>query len=334
MAATSPHNMKTPILKVDECYKHGLENGMQHALLDMIDTTSVGNSPLHNGMSDTPSYVAGFEQGLQTARRVMLSKSYIDNNKRKANVELTMDIGGEDSDSNEESDHEEISIPPTAFLEDEYGIPVEYLNPIEANSLETSLLTESAHGLSLLHYLRNGYAVYLRWLKDKAHIAGLSHEWDDYFTFALARDINCYARNSKNKQQTSPMGEDIEMIAHAHNDERDFKSITQEEVESAQSKIPTMTTEDFYFRLKKVAEPILDGHSEEIWRGTKGILSSDTFVISLTDLESGKPMAPACGFHLGLKMLEKNGFVDSQDACALSKRNREYKNTRPMLFKD
>ncbi len=308
---------KTPILRVDENYKRGLENGMQHAFLDIYQT----NSPLPDEKSTCSSYVAGFEQGLHTAKRV-LSDTQI-----HSGSILNMNIGGDSSseDSSEEDPlgKKRVLGPPTAFLEDETGIPVDYCNPIESNSLESSLLSESSHGLTLLHYVRNGYAVYLKWFKDKAHIAGLSSGWDDYLTFSVARDINRYAAA---RNGSSPMGKDIEMIGYVHSlppeekdklfvDIRNYSS-EKKEMREALTKLPSMTTMDFYVRLKNVSEDVLDGHSGSIWRGTIGIIETSNLDISVEDLEMGKPMAPACGFHLGLRMLEINGFISASSFSA------------------
>lgn len=312
---------KTPILRVDENYKRGLENGMQHAFLDIYQA----NSPLPDEKSTCSSYVAGFEQGLHTAKRV-LSDTHI-----HSGSIMNMNIGGDSSSEDQEEDDlvereedplgkKRASEPPTAFLEDDKGIPVDYCNPIESNSLESSLLSESSHGLTLLHYVRNGYAVYLKWFKDKAHIAGLSIGWDDYLTFSVARDINRYAAA---RNGSSPMGKDIEMIGYVHSlpsEEKDklFVDVRtlSKEMREALTKLPSMTTMDFYVRLKNVSEDVLDGHSGSIWRGTTGIIETSNLDISVEDLEMGKPMAPACGFHLGLRMLERNGFISASSFSA------------------
>ncbi len=366
---------RAPILRVDENYKHGLENGMQHAFLNMIE------SPLPDAESTCPSYAAGFQQGLQTAKRVLFSSSggprigigltgedqenFIKRN--ACGMHLNMNIGGEDSDNEEDEKiidsptrprpeldtRPELGIgpelePPSAFLEEKEGIPIEYFNPIEANSLEYSLLTESSHGLTLLHYLRNGYAVYLKWLKDKAHIAGLSSEWDDYLTFAVARDINRHANGSRPELGTDyPMGDDIEMTGFAHSmpesdkdqiyqyrtiDKPSFCYLNHDigDICDALQKSPTMTTMDFYVRLKKVPEKILDRHSRTIWRGTEAIIKNGKLEISVEDLEMGVPISPSCGFHLGLRMLEKNGFISCSSIHKGS--DREYHNSRSIVF--
>jgi hypothetical protein len=227
----------------------------------------------------------------------------------------------------------ELEIPTAAFMESLSGIPVEYFNPIEANCLETSVLADGPHALDMLHYLRNGYAVYLRWLKDKARIVGLSTEWDDYLTFTVARDIN---RHSHAHAEDSPMGHDIDLIALVHSFPDDEKNVihlaqkcdaTPESIHTALSRDPTMDTDDFYVRLKRVSERALDAHSRKTWRGTEGTVSSGDFVLSLIDLEAGRCVAPACGFHLGLKMLEDSGFVDPPETPTV----REYRRSRNIM---
>lgn len=263
-------------------------------------------------------------------------------------ITFHMRIGGDESGEDSEDSEEESrslnrdQVQLKAFLETDVGVPLEYFNPLEANSLEKSLLTNGPHKLNLLNYLRNGYVAYLKWFMDKARIIGMSKEWDEYLIFAVAHDINQHGNNAN-----PPMGLDIELISYVHSfkeDEKDCimlaknycKNITTNSVVTAEnmreylSQNPKMTMQDFCIRLKNVSKKILEEHSANIWRGTKGTLCSEDFVISLSDLESGQCKIPACGFHLGLKMLEENGYMDPiEDEDEEYKRKwNEYQNNR------
>jgi hypothetical protein len=63
--------------------------------------------------------------------------------------------------------------------------------------------------------------------------------------------------------------------------------------------------------IRQVPIEFLSYHSGFLWRGTEGVIvKSEPTCISLYDLEHGRLSPPACGFHMGIAMLEANGYLD------------------------
>jgi len=161
-----------------------------------------------------------------------------------------------------------------------------FFNPIECNSREHMILKseeKEKDGLTKKKYLLNGYVVYLRWLKDKLHAAGLPKVYDDLLHYCFAKYIDSFAFSATNEICKDAM--DIYRLPHISLDEMQL-----------------------YKRLHNLPEKILDKHSSMIWRGTAGMTNNCDFHVSIDYIKRGLPWCPPAGFHLGLKMLEVKGF--------------------------
>lgn len=323
----------SPLFQVNDDYKSGLENGMQHALLNII------NSPLPSNATD--AYVAGYSHGVEAGRRVFAKttgNSMVTEYGRLDNACLDNVCLGSVVIGNGEATATAIAEQQRVATYDSSGISCsgiacpgiscpdtmsDFCDPMECNSLENAILMEMPHGLTKLHYLRNGYAMYMMWLKNTmAEAGGLGADWSDYIHFAVARHINAHALANYG---VVPMGCDIELIAFAHlhgnhnvtetdvtakyNKNCNLQSVTIDSMKAAYSQSPVLTLYNFYQRLKNVHDKILDTHSRAVWRGTDGVLGCGAIHISVSNLQRGEPFAPPTGFHLGLYMLEKSGFL-------------------------
>ena len=299
-------------LQLGEEYKSGIEDGLQHGLLNM------NNSPMACPEGTSESYRQGFQQGVQAAFRAL---------SKKDKVELPeVEVGSEASSGEENSieEEEEVEEPKTCFMEEEDGVPEDCMNPIEANSLESSLLNDGVYKITRKHYYRNGYAVYIKWLCDKLHNASLHKEWDRYIYFSVARHINEFFEGR------NPMGEDLEILylinkfrkkdpnsdpvllastVFKYIQNSNLQDFKYEDIYGLVDKYPSISLENFYDRLRKLSEDDLDKHSSVVWRGTKAVLSNEPLTLSIDKLEEGSGFAPSCGFNLGIRMLEKSGFI-------------------------
>lgn len=311
--------MTTPELHLNNDYRAGIEEGLQHRLLNM------NASPMKCPEGKSEAYVEGFQQGIQAAERV-IQKNNLEPNRPMKIDELYV---GDESESESDNEKLEESEKPN-FMEEEDGVPVDCMNPLEANSLESSLLNEGIYKLTKRHYFRNGYAVYLKWLTDKLHRANLHEEWDSFVYFSVARHIN------SKFPKILPMGLDLEVIyivnkfrkANSRVGPSDIATevynyiqknchyandVSYNDVYNVVDEFPSISKDEFYDRLRGLSENVMEEHSGLVWRGTEGVVNNDAFELSIDKLEAGEPYAPACGFNLGIRMLEKNGFVPKSE---------------------
>lgn len=171
-------------------------------------------------------------------------------------------------------------------METKHGIPVELTEPISCDLLERQSLTNEIHCLTKREYFRNGYALYLTWFLGKLHEAGLSRTWDAYAVYSLTKDL-------------------YNICQTAHSicifDPQEFEKILPSDIDQMM----------FLKIIRDIPDEFLRNHSGRLWRGTEGILvKSAPTCISLNDLENGRESPPACGFHMGIAMLEANGYLD------------------------
>jgi hypothetical protein len=310
----------------DDDYKKGMEKGMHQAYLKQPR-----QSP-----SRSQAYEAGFQHGTEVVARILNSVEDEDEAREAVDQAIT-NVGRVDSDLEELTrwtEEDRIPIEPVeliksmqnttsaaTYMEDEDGIPEEYTDPVESNLLEQSLLEERAYGLNFKTYLRNGYAVYLKWLTDKVMRGGLKEDEKEYVYFMVAADINQVA---KQNDDDFPMGEDLYAIMLTNTGQRLETELEwdEQEIEDFLSTPhePKLDLKEFYRRLKNVPVEILDVHSKLVWRGTAGTISGNNkIILKRSDMYLGNPFAPATGFHLGMRMLEVNGFIDKHEDASTPK---------------
>ena len=72
----------------------------------------------------------------------------------------------------------------------------------------------------------------------------------------------------------------------------------------------TLTNEDFDSRIRQVPTTDLDAHSFHSWRNSNHVqLNQAPYPLTLDDIYNGEALCPPTGAHLGLQMLELNGFL-------------------------
>jgi len=120
----------------------------------------------------------------------------------------------------------------------------------------------------------------------KLHEAGLSRTWDSYAMYALVKDFYNYCKTAHSICIFDP--ERFQEVDPSHFDRMTFLKT-----------------------IRDIPEEFLKTHSARLWRGTEGVLAKSAPTrISLNDLENGTESPPACGFHMGIAMLEANGYLD------------------------
>lgn len=167
------------------------------------------------------------------------------------------------------------------------SLPPLVFSPITANITEERVLQEAKtkYGLTHRQYLLNGFVAYTGWLKDRLALEGLGNDWEPFVLhcvlMVLPQSIQC-----DDPQKT--------------------------------------TVKDLFTSIGRADTDALEKISVGLWRGTAGVLGArentdcpdGTFVISLTDLESGTQKPPPCGFHLGLRMLQHCGYGNFDDVSS------------------
>jgi hypothetical protein len=100
--------------------------------------------------------------------------------------------------------------------------------------------------------------------------------------------------------------ENFEMTeAHRNN-------VVQSYLRNPQSFELKLTDDDFISRLQKVPTADLDTHSFHSWRNSNHVKLNETpYPVTQDDIYNGEALAPPTGAHLGLQMLELNGFLPS-----------------------
>lgn len=328
----------------DDDYKKGMEHGMQQSYMSQSRT-----SPARSH-----AYEAGYQHGREIVARILQSSESHEDIDQKIHKEIQRLDAAEDDElesiatqieSAQFSPDEPVrgawsqERPRPCYMEDEGGVPEEYLDPVESNTLEQSLLKEQTHGLTFKLYIRNGYAAYLKWLADKLLRSGLREHETDHIYFMVAADINQIAKQQYNSDEKSedtdelpspdmiyPMGEDVYAVQvlqgmpraqpeeqrQALMEKLEWTEDEADEFLKSREHIDTkLDLMEFYRRLKKVPDHILDKHSKLIWRGTNGTITGrEKITLTRKDMQHGMPFAPSTGFHLGMRMLEVNGFIE------------------------
>ena len=140
---------------------------------------------------------------------------------------------------------------------------------------------------------------------EKPYVMGLDLE----VRYVLKRLENLFGVNEMKHFENvilKTLEENFEMTeAHRHN-------IVQSYLRNPQSFNLTLSDEDFDTRLQHVPTADLDKHSFHSWRNSNHAKLNETpYPITQDDIYNGEALAPPTGAHIGLQMLELNGFIPS-----------------------
>ena len=190
--------------------------------------------------------------------------------------------------------------------------------------LESETLQKYQDRISFRSYLESGYKKYRLWLSMT-----LGSNYAQHLNFCVARNIN--------KENPYVMGLDIEVRyvlkrlenLFGVNDMKHYESVIQKTLEQnfemsdahvkniihSYLKNPksfdlTLSAAEFDKRLSQVPTIDLDRHSFKCWRNANHtVLNNTPYPITQDDIFGGEALSPPSGAHLGLQMLELNGYL-------------------------
>lgn len=177
-------------------------------------------------------------------------------------------------------------------------------------------------------YLRKGYYYYLLWL---SMTLGLDPIKTSHLNFCIARDINTSFPGKY------LMGFDLEINyifkrlesiygkPNMHLYKTVIKSTLGKELNTTEVRIDsyihdyfrnpeafstTLTHNNFKKRIENVPVEYLDEHSSQVWRNyNHDELNKTPYPISMDDIMNGKNISAPTSRHVGLQLLELNGFI-------------------------
>lgn len=220
---------------------------------------------------------------------------------------------------------------------------MESKKPSTASQIEKQCLARNISKLPFRAYLENGYAYYLHWLYLTL---GLSEDMKSHMNFCLARNINTEF------PLRYPMGIDLEVRYIMHRLENLFgkdrmsyhkdaiiktlqDNLRMSEMEATEylndylqrkRKLEPLTLSrgDFFSRIRNVPTQLLDTHSNKTWR-LDDYQNQPAYPIARQDIVSGENIAPPSSRHIGLQMLNLNGYVDFMSGVAANLNSKSFK---------
>jgi hypothetical protein len=210
---------------------------------------------------------------------------------------------------------------------DKFGSKIETLpdtNYPMSIQLESETLQKYQDRIPFRSYLENGYKKYRLWLSMT-----LGSNYAQHLNFCVARNIN--------KENPYVMGLDIEVRyvlkrlenLFSVNDMKHYENVIQKTLEQnfemsdahvknivhSYLKNPksfelTLSAAEFDKRLSQVPTIDLDRHSFKCWRNANhAVLNNTPYPITQDDIFGGEALSPPTGAHIGLQMLELNGYL-------------------------
>lgn len=211
-----------------------------------------------------------------------------------------------------------------------------------SQSLEKQCLARNITKLPFRAYLENGYTYYLHWLYLTL---GLPDNLKSHLNFSVARNINA------DFPIRYPMGIDLEIRYLLHRLENLFgkdkmafhkdaiikalqETLRMSDIEAAEYVAEylkkggagplTLSKSEFLSRLKNVPTQLLDAHSKKTWR-LDNYQNQPPYPISRQDIVNGESIGPPSSRHLGLQMLNLNGYMDFMPSVAANLNSKSFK---------